>query len=77
MKLARGEEEAALWPNTGLNVEVAKPPTFNREARQVLGFLIACRLYIRVKMREATVEKYSGYCYIYKKNQQISKKKIL
>jgi len=38
-------------------MEVAKPAIFNREAGKVGGFVITCRLYIRMKMREATVEK--------------------
>jgi len=35
---------------------VAKPPTFNGKARQVLEFLIAYRLYIRIKIRGASVK---------------------
>ena len=42
--------------NIRSNVKVAKLPTFNREARQVSGFLTACRLYIRMRMRGAIVE---------------------
>ena len=30
---------------------------FNREAEKILGFLIAYRLYIKMRMREATIEK--------------------
>jgi len=37
-------------------MEVAKPAIFNREARRVGEFVIACRLYLKIKMREATVE---------------------
>ena len=37
-------------------MEVAKPAIFNGEAGKVGGFVIACRLYLRMKMREATVE---------------------
>ena len=35
---------------------MAKPAIFNGEAGRVGGFVIACRLYLRMKMREATVE---------------------
>ena len=46
-----------LKPNTGSNIEVAIPPTFNRESERVLGFMMACKLFIRIKMREEAVEK--------------------
>jgi len=37
-------------------IEVAKPSIFNGEAGRVGGFITTCRLYLRMKMREATVE---------------------
>ena len=42
--------------NTGTNMEVARPPVFNGEAEKVGGFIIAYKLYLRMKMRKATVE---------------------
>ena len=42
--------------NTGSNIEVAKLPVFNGEAGRVGGFIIACRLYLRIRMRGATME---------------------
>ena len=48
-----------LWPNTRLNIEVTKPQTFNGEANKMFGFLIAYRLYIRIRMREVWVKKIS------------------
>jgi len=42
--------------NTEPNIEVAKPPVFNGEAGRVEGFIMAYRLYLRMKMREAMVE---------------------
>jgi len=44
-------------PNTGSNVEVAKLLVFSREAEKVEGFVMACRLYLRIRMREIMVEK--------------------
>jgi len=35
---------------------VAKPSVFNGEAGKVRGFIIAYRLYLRMKMRGTTVE---------------------
>ena len=37
-------------------MEVAKPAIFNGEAGRVGRFVITCRLYLRMKMREATVK---------------------
>ena len=44
-------------PNTDPNVEVAKPPVFSGEAEKVGDFIIACRLFLKMKMRGVTVEK--------------------
>ena len=49
--------EVALRPNTRLNIEVAKLLTFNRKVRQILGFLTAYMVYIRIRMKRATVGK--------------------
>jgi len=42
--------------NTKSNIEVAKPSVFNREAEKVGKFVMACRLYLRMRMRETIVE---------------------
>ena len=41
---------------TGPHMEMAKPAIFNGEAGRVGGFVTACRLYVRMKIREKTVE---------------------
>ena len=41
---------------TGPKVEVATPAIFNGEAGKVGGFIIACRLFVRMKLRGAMVE---------------------
>jgi len=51
-----GVERGTTGTNTGPHIEVAKPAIFNGEAGKVGGFVMACRLYLRMKMREVTVE---------------------
>ena len=50
------EGEVMEGSNTESNIKIAKPPVFNREAEKVEGFITACRLYLRMKMRKAIVE---------------------
>ena len=52
---ARGER-GAVGTNVGSHMEVAKPAIFNGEAGRVGGFITACRLYIKMKLRGNTVE---------------------
>jgi len=47
---------AASRPNIESNIKIAKSLIFNRETSNVVDFLIACRLYIRIKMRNMIVE---------------------
>jgi len=51
-----GAEREVAEVNRGYQMEVAKPAIFSGEAGKVGGFITACRLYLRMKMREATVE---------------------
>ena len=53
---AGGAGREATGSNMGLHMKVAKPAIFNREAGKVGRFVIACRLYLRIKMKEAAVE---------------------
>ena len=53
---AGSTERAITESNMGPHMEVAKPAIFNGEAGKVGGFVIACRLYLRIKIREAIVE---------------------
>ena len=42
--------------NTGSNVDMVKLQIFDEVANKVSGFLIACSIYIRMKMRNVTVK---------------------
>ena len=53
---AGSAEREAMGSNTGPYIKVAKPAIFNGEAGKVGGFVTTCRLYLRMKMREAMVE---------------------
>jgi len=53
---AGSAERGAIGSNMGPHMEVAKLAIFNGEAEKVGEFVITCRLYLRMKMREATVE---------------------
>ena len=53
---AGGTERGMMGSNIGSHMEVAKPAIFNGKAGKVGGFVTTCRLYLRMKMREATIE---------------------
>ena len=53
---ARGPERGMTGFNMGPYVEVTKLAIFNGEVGKVGGFVTVCRLYLRMKMREVTVE---------------------
>jgi len=50
------KERGRTGSNLGPQMEVAKPAIFNGEAGRVGGFMITCRLYLKMKMRETMVE---------------------
>ena len=51
-----GTGEKAIGSNMGSHIKVAKLAIFNREAAEVGGFIITCRLFLRIKLRGAMVE---------------------
>lgn len=78
---AKEERKEAIVPksNTKSNINMAKPLIFNRKKIKVLGFLIAYKLYIRVRMRGTSVEKQIQWLlsYIQRGLTNIWKKNIL
>ena len=53
---ARGGETALREVGRGEEAEVVKPQIFDRTTARVAGFITACKLYIRMRMREEMVE---------------------
>jgi len=49
-------EREMMGSNMGPHVEVAKLAIFNGEVGKVEGFVTTCRLYLRMKIREAIVK---------------------
>jgi len=60
---------------TGSQMEVAKPAIFNGEAGRVGGFITACRLYIKMKLRGNMVEEQVQWALTY--DQRMFGKKTL
>jgi len=55
--MAEGIGKGEMAPReVARGAEVAKPQIFDRMTTRVAGFITACKLYIRMKMREETVE---------------------
>jgi len=53
-----GKEAVVITrPNTRSNLEVAKLQIFDRAKSKISEFLIACKLFIRMRMREVAVKK--------------------
>ena len=55
--LAEREIEEGTVVVGGGSIEVARLQVFDGTSSKVLGFVIACKLYIRMKMRGVAVEK--------------------
>ena len=51
--------------NTESHIEIVKPLVFNGEIGKVGSFIIACRLYLRIRMREAIVKEQVQWILLY------------
>ena len=51
--------------NTRSHIEIAKPLVFNGETSKVGGFIITCRLYLKMKMRRAMIEEQIQWVLLY------------
>ena len=58
-------EGAVTGSNAGPSMEVAKLAIFNGEVGKVGGFITACRLYLRMKMRGTSVEEQVQWVLLY------------
>jgi len=61
------EEVAVVVPqsNTESNIKVAKLQTFNGKTKKVSGFLTACILYIRMKIRNTEIKEQIQWVLLY------------
>ena len=57
MAQAQIQALAAAAVGRGGATEVAKPQTFDRTSSKISEFIMVCRLYIRMRIREIAVEK--------------------
>jgi len=52
----RRTEEEVFKPRTRHQAEITKLPLFSREAKQVVEFITACKLYIKMRMSDEEVK---------------------
>ena len=60
-----GGVERRIGENAAVATEVVKPQTFDRIPLKVSGFVGACKLYIRMRLRESPVEEQIQWILLY------------
>ena len=66
----------ATVSNLGPHIEMAKPAIFNREVGKVGGFIMAYRLFLRMKLRGAIVEEQVQWVLSYMQGGSIDGRRI-
>ena len=64
-KIIIAEKREVGGGGAGSNIEMVNPPMFNGEASRGGGFITVCRLYLRMRMRGATVEEQIQWVLLY------------
>ena len=75
----RREKEMVFRPNTRSNVEVAPLQTFNKNIEKIRDFVTVCKLFLRIKIRKATIEEQVQWMltYIQEGSGDVQKKNMI
>ena len=63
--MKKGAKEITLRPRHEFQPKIVKSPLFDKDLGKVTGFIMTCKLYIRMKMRKELVEEQVHYILTY------------